>query len=123
MALEQSVGGTNMHAIVLIALALVAIAASPAQANEWPQRNVRIITPFPVGTGADIAARLYAERLAKRWGKPVIVENKPGAEGILAVMAVVGARDTHTLLFTNGGPLTTNAFNHETLPYDPEKDL
>ena len=81
----------------------------------WPERNVRIITSFPAGTGGDISARLYAERLTQRWGKPVIVENKPGADGILAVMAVIGARDSHTLLYTNGGPITTNAFSHEKL--------
>ena len=86
-------------------------------------RNVRIITSFPAGTGGDISARLYAERLTQRWGKPVIVENKPGAELSLAVMAVIGARDNHTLLFTNGGPITTNAFSHEKLPYDAARDL
>ena len=85
--------------------------------------DVRIITSFPAGTGGDISARLYAERLTQRWGKPVIVENKPGADGILAVMAVIGARDNHTLLFTNGGPITTNAFSHEKLPYDAARDL
>jgi tripartite-type tricarboxylate transporter receptor subunit TctC len=53
----------------------------------------------------------------------VIVENKPGADGILAVTAVIGARDNHTLLYTNGGPITTNAFSHDKLPYDAERDL
>jgi tripartite-type tricarboxylate transporter receptor subunit TctC len=94
-------------------------AATPA----WPERPVRVLTPFPAGTGADIAARLYAERLSARWGKPVIVENRPGADGILAVSAVVNAHDGHTLLFTNGGPLTANLFNHDKLPYDPDRDL
>jgi len=100
-----------------------AIASSPSAAENWPDRNVRIITSFPAGAGGDISARLYAERLALRWGKPVIVENKPGADGILAVMAVIGAHDKHTLLFTNGGPITTNEFNHEKLPYDAARDL
>src|SRR5882762_8305484 len=100
-----------------------AIASSPSAAENWPDRNVRIITSFPAGAGGDISARLYAERLALRWGKPVIVENKPGADGILAVTAVIGMRDNHTLLYTNGGPVTTNAFNHDNLPYDPVRDL
>ena len=84
---------------------------------------MKIITSFPAGTGGDLSARLYAERLTLRWGKPVIVENKPGADGILAVTAVIGIRDSHTLLYTNGGPVTTNAFNHDNLPYDPVRDL
>jgi tripartite-type tricarboxylate transporter receptor subunit TctC len=111
----------------ITAFALAAFAGSfvfePARAQGWPERNVRIITSFPAGTGGDISARLYAERLAQRWGKPVIVENKPGADGILAVTAVIGARDNHTLLYTNGGPITTNAFNHDNLPYDAARDL
>jgi tripartite-type tricarboxylate transporter receptor subunit TctC len=119
-----------MHSTVARALgALVvcfgsfATALSPALAEVWPERGVKIITSFPAGTGGDLSARLYAERLALRWGKPVIVENKPGADGILAVTAVIGARDNHTLLYTNGGPVTTNGFNHDKLPYDPVRDL
>src|SRR3954452_11796875 len=94
------------------------MAPAPLLSQSWPERSVRIITSFPAGTGGDLSARLYAERLALRWGKPVIVENKPGADGIVAVTAVIGARDNHTLLYTNGGPITTNAFSHDKLPYD-----
>jgi tripartite-type tricarboxylate transporter receptor subunit TctC len=101
----------------------LAIAPSPSLAEIWPERGVKIITSFPAGTGGDLSARLYAERLALRWGKPVIVENKPGADGILAVTAVIGMRDNHTLLYINGGPVTTNALNHDNLPYDPVRDL
>src|SRR5437879_2857422 len=110
---------------VLVAIAALtrAFAATPSLAEGWPERTVRIITSFPAGTGGDISARLYAERLAQRWGKPVIIENRPGADGILAVTAVIGARDNHTLLYTNGGPITTNAFSHEKLPYDAARDL
>ena len=116
-----------MRTTIVTAFALGALAggfvSEPAQAESWPERNVRIITPFPAGAGGDISARLYAERLTQRWGKPVIVENKPGADGILAVTAVIGARDNHTLLYTNGGPITTNAFSHDKLPYDAARDL
>ena len=55
--------------------------ASPAEA--WPQRNVRFIVPLGPGSGADIAARLFADRLSARWGKPVVVENRPGGDGIV----------------------------------------
>lgn len=109
-------------AFTTIAFGLLGIADSSAHADAWPQHNVRIITPFPSGTGGDIAARLFAEKLAARWGKPVIIENKPGADGILAVGAFVGANDDHTLLFTNGGPFTSNPFSHDKLPYDAARD-
>jgi tripartite-type tricarboxylate transporter receptor subunit TctC len=116
-----------MHARIAAAFALALFAGICAntmpRAEEWPERNVRIVTSFPAGTGGDIAARLYAERLTQRWGRAVIVENKPGADGILAVMSVLGAHDNHTLLFTNGGPITTNAFSHEKLPYDAAREL
>src|SRR4051794_41195054 len=77
---------------------------APALAQSWPTQTVKIITPFPPGSGGDISARPFAERLAKRWGKPVIVENRAGADGILAVTAGVNARDGHTFLYTNSGP-------------------
>jgi tripartite-type tricarboxylate transporter receptor subunit TctC len=120
---------SNMHAIptatlafTVIGFGLMGIADLPARADAWPHRNVRIITPFPSGTGGDIAARSFADKLTPRWGRPVIVENRPGADGILAVGASVGANDDHTLLFTNGGPFTTNPFSHDKLPYDPIHD-
>src|SRR5437764_15352906 len=93
---------------------------SPASGQSWPTQTVKIITPFPPGSGGDITARPFAEKLAKRWGKPVIVENRPGADGILAVTAVLNSSDGHTLLYTNGGPLTSNLLSHAgSLPYDP----
>jgi tripartite-type tricarboxylate transporter receptor subunit TctC len=112
--------------ILIMAASLIGAASltqPSARADEWPQRSVQIITPFPSGTGGDIAARLYAEKLAIRWGKPVIVDNRPGADGIVAVTAFKSASDEHTLLFTNGGPLTSNPFSHENLPYDPVRDF
>lgn len=111
-----------MLVFTTIAFGLMGIADWPAHAGTWPQRDVRIITPFPPGTGGDFSARLFAEKLAVRWGRPVIVENKPGADGILAVGAFVGANDDHTLLFTNGGPFTSNPFSHDKLPYDAARD-
>jgi tripartite-type tricarboxylate transporter receptor subunit TctC len=95
-----------------------------AAAQSWPTQTVKIITPFPPGSGGDITVRPLAEALAKRWGKPVVVENRPGADGILAVTAALSASDEHTLLYTNGGPLTSNQLSHEgKLPYDPTRDL
>jgi tripartite-type tricarboxylate transporter receptor subunit TctC len=99
------------------------LSQSAARADDWPQRAVRIITPFPVGTGGDVAARAFAEKLTLRWGKPAVVDNRPGADGIIAVSALLNARDEHTLLFTNGGPFSSNPFSHDKLPYDAASDV
>ncbi|HTG07492.1 MAG TPA: tripartite tricarboxylate transporter substrate binding protein [Bradyrhizobium sp.] len=110
-------------AIALLAVGQIVLEPAPARAGDWPQGTVRIITPFPAGTGADLAARIFAERLTSRWGKPVVVENKPGGDGILAVTAFLGTQDEHTIILMNGGPLTSNPFSHDKLPYDPVNDF
>jgi tripartite-type tricarboxylate transporter receptor subunit TctC len=84
----------------------------------WPQRNVRFIVPLGPGSGADIAARLVADRLAARWGKPVVVENRPGGDGIVGITAFVSAHDDHTLLFTPAATFTAHPYLHDKLPYD-----
>ncbi len=109
----------------LAALMLVCVnLASGANAADWPNRTVKIITPQPAGTGIDLAARLFAERLSVRWGQGVIVENRPGADGVFGVTAFVNARDDHTLLFSFGSPITISPFTSENkLAYDPSADL
>jgi tripartite-type tricarboxylate transporter receptor subunit TctC len=108
----------------LSAIALGANALGPANAQSWPTQTVKIVTPFPPGSGGDVTARPFAERLAKRWSRPVIVENRPGADGIVAVTSVLNSSDGHTILYTNGGPLTSNQISHGSkLPYDPMRDL
>jgi tripartite-type tricarboxylate transporter receptor subunit TctC len=95
----------------------------PASAEPWPQRTVRVVLPLPAGSGTDTAARLFAQGLTARWGQPVIVENRPGADGIPAVTSFVGAHDDHTLLLSFAGVITINPLLHPKLPYDPDKDL
>src|SRR5262245_9055433 len=112
-------------AVTLIA-ALAASTPAPAQTSHpqaWPQRTVRLILPLGPGSATDVTARLYAERLSERWGKPVVVENRPGPDALVAVAGFIGARDEHTLLFSFGAPVTINPVVHEKLPYDPERDL
>jgi tripartite-type tricarboxylate transporter receptor subunit TctC len=93
-------------------------------AQPWPTQTVKIVTPFPPGSGGDVTARPFADALARRWRTPVVVENRPGADGIVAVSAVLGAQDGHTILYTNGGPLTSIQLSHGSkLPYDPTRDL
>jgi tripartite-type tricarboxylate transporter receptor subunit TctC len=91
----------------------------PAQAQTWPQRPVKFIVPFGPGAGADIGARLLADRLPARWGRPVIIENRPGADGLVAIQAFVNANDDHVLLFSPSGNFTVHPYQYEKLPYRP----
>ena len=104
-------------------LSWVASAAAESSAESWPQRTVRIIVPIGSGSTTDIAARLFADRLADRWKQAVIVENRPGADGQIGVTAFVGMHDDHALLYSFGAPLTVLPLVREKLPYDPERDL
>jgi tripartite-type tricarboxylate transporter receptor subunit TctC len=113
----------TLASALVFALALGAAAALAQPAGTWPQRTVRLILPLPPGTGTDIAGRLLAERLAERWGQPVVVENRQGADGIPAVTSFLAARDSHLLLLSFAGIITINPLLHERLPYDPARDL
>jgi len=79
---------------------------SSAALAEWPERTVKIIVTFPPGSANDAAARIFADALSKRWDKPVIVEDRTGAEGTIGVGAFVSAQDDHTLLYTVIGSVT-----------------
>jgi tripartite-type tricarboxylate transporter receptor subunit TctC len=116
----------NRHLRVALA-AVLAFAASlaarlPAPAVEaWPQRTVKLIVPLGPGAGADIGARLFADRLAARWGHPVVVENRPGGDGFVAITGFLGAHDDHTLLFAPTSTFTAHPVLHRKLPYDPRE--
>src|SRR5262249_19356826 len=98
-------------------------AVSAAEADKaWPDRTVRIITGS-AGGPPDAVARTLADDFAKRWKKSVIVENRPGADFIIAVRGLLEAQDGHTLLFAPQSVLTVNPLLHGTLPYDPERDF
>ncbi len=96
-------------------------ASSQPSPQAWPQRPVKFILPLGPGAGADIGARLFADRLSARWGKPVVVENRPGGDGFVAITAVLSARDDHTLLFGPAAAFTAHPFLHDKLPYDPKE--
>jgi tripartite-type tricarboxylate transporter receptor subunit TctC len=82
-----------------VAWSALALAAPPSHAQSWPQRSVKFILPLGPGSGVDISARLFADRLTGRWGQPVVVENRPGGDGIVAITAFISAGDDHTLLY------------------------
>lgn len=107
----------------ILLAAIVAFAATPSQAQDWPTKTVRLVVPFAAGGATDIPARLLAERLAKVWKQPVVVENRVGAGGTIGTAEVARSQDSHTLLFPSGAVMTINQFVYAKLPYDPEKDL
>ncbi len=100
---------------------LIHTAAAQTATPSWPQKTVRLIVPLPPGSGMDLSARLAAERLSERWGQPVVVENRQGADGIPAVTAFLSAKDNHTFLFSFAGVVTFNHLLHDKLPYDPNE--
>ncbi len=97
---------------------------SHAQGDTFPSKPVKVITAFPAGSGPDVALRVVAERLAKKWGQPVVVENKPGGNGFIAIGAIKqSAPDGHELIQLDSNHLTTHPHTFSKLPYDPQKDL
>lgn len=91
--------------------------------DDWPARTVRVIVPFAAGSANDVSARLYAGGLARRWAKPVIVENKPGADAMVGGGAFANAKDDHTLLYGTASMVTVSPLLQEVLPYDPSRDM
>jgi tripartite-type tricarboxylate transporter receptor subunit TctC len=90
-------------------------------AQTWPQRPVRFIVSLGPGSGADIGARLLADRLTSLWGQPVVVENRPGGDAVVAINAFISAKDDHTLLYTPTSSFTAHPYQHDKLPYDPRE--
>jgi tripartite-type tricarboxylate transporter receptor subunit TctC len=91
-------------------------------AETWPNRPVRIIVTLGPGSGVDIGARLFADKLSALWGQPVVVENRPGGDGMVAITAFLAAHDDHVLLDSPVSSFTAHPYFHDKLPYDP-KDL
>jgi len=104
-------------------LALILCATAPTQAQtasqNWPSRAVKFIIPFGAGAGADIGARLFADKLAAKWGQPVVVENRPGGDAIVSINAFLGANDDHTLWFGAVGSFIVHPFVYSKLNYNP----
>lgn len=113
----------RLLALAAAALTLVA-APGPLLAQAWPSKPVRIAVPAPAGSSLDIVARLLGERLAARWGQPVVVENRPGAGGMLGTdVAAKAAPDGHTLALSFNGPIAFAPFLYSKVPYDAARDL
>jgi tripartite-type tricarboxylate transporter receptor subunit TctC len=113
---------TTLPYFVAVVLAVTSACGRTAS-SEWPTRPVKLIVPFGPGSGQDVVARLLAPRLSAQWAQPVVVDNRPGADGIVGVQAFAAATDHHTLLFTPAGQVTLSPLLHERLPFDPVADL
>jgi tripartite-type tricarboxylate transporter receptor subunit TctC len=107
---------------LVVGFALLAGLAS-ASAQTYPQRTVKFILPFGPASGTDIAARMVAEKLSARWGKPVVIENRPGGDGLVSINAFIAANDDHTLLWVPVGTFAVHPFGRDTMPYNADREL
>lgn len=103
---------------------LAGLAVALASAETFPGRPVKIITPFPAGSGPDAALRLVAEQLQRKWGQPVVIENKPGGNGFIAAAAFKqGSGDGYDLIQLDNSHVTSHPHFFSKLPYDVERDF
>jgi len=105
-------------AVAFIALSAFSLSRTAPSAEAWPQRTVKLIVPLGPASGADVTARLLADHLSRRWRQAVVVENRPGADGIVGLAAFLSGSDDHVLLFTATGTFTAYPFLHEKLAYN-----
>ena len=116
--------GLIVRRTALACAAFIAVLANPAVAQSWPAKNITIIVPLAPGTGMDTLVRLYAERLSQSLGKPVIVENRPGAALMLGATALAkSAPDGYTLGVSTSSAMAINPTLYKQIAYDPEKDF
>ena len=102
-------------------LSVLALTGTPSQAQNWPQRPVKLILPLGPGSGVDITARLVGERLAAKWGQSVVIENRPGGDGVVALTSFIGGRDDHSLLMSPTSSFTHHPWTHDKMPYDAKE--
>jgi tripartite-type tricarboxylate transporter receptor subunit TctC len=104
--------------------ALACLSAHAAHAQSWPSRPIKIIVPTGPGAATDVMARLMADSITRGLGQPVVVENLPGASGLIAHQNAARATpDGYTFLFTNTSGLATNPVTFKSIPYDPARDF
>ncbi len=111
---------SSLLAVLGLAALALPVASASAQTSAWPSRTVRFVIPLGPGSGVDITARLIGDKLSAKWGQPVVIENKPGGDAIVAINTVIGAADDHILLFAPASTFTAHPLLHEKLPYKPD---
>jgi tripartite-type tricarboxylate transporter receptor subunit TctC len=111
---------TRRESLAVLAAAL----AASAQAQTWPSKTITMVVPYPAGGGTDAVARLIAEKMSKKLGQNIVVDNKAGASGLLGTDAVAkAAPDGHTILVALSTQFVINPYLFKKLPYDPKKDI
>jgi len=113
----------RINTAAMVALAICATTTAASLAQQWPTHSVRFVLPFGPGSGADTAARLITEKLQQKWGQSVIIDGKPGGDGLLSLQTVVSAKDDHVLFFGPSSIFVVQRYLHENMPFDPETDL
>src|SRR4051812_38320991 len=103
---------------------LVVLCAMPAQAQNSPAKPIHVLVPYAPGGIADIASRIVGAKLTEAWGQQVVVENKPGGNGFIAMTAAAkAAPDGYTLVMATGGDVAINPALFKDMPYDVGRDL
>jgi tripartite-type tricarboxylate transporter receptor subunit TctC len=118
-------GTPTMHAVLRSMLLLLLLALSGhAAAQAWPAKPVKLILSQPPGSSPDIVARLLGDQLARVWGQPVVVENRPGGQNVIGAQAAARApADGYAFYYGTTAALVINIFTFKSLPYDPVKDF
>ncbi len=115
---------TTLSRLLCLGLALLGMVSISVQAQNYPNKPIRLIVPFPPGGGNDVIARLIAQKLSDRFGQQVVVDNKAGANGIVGLQALMQSpADGYTLAVAAAGPMAVNPSLYDKLPYDPTKDF
>lgn len=112
--------------VIAAALALASLPGlvASALAQSYPSRPVTLIVPYAPGGLPDTVARVIGQKLGDKWGQPVVIENKPGGNGVVAAQALAAKpADGYTLMVTDGSMFSINPFIYSKLPYDPQKDF
>ena len=113
-----------MKSFLPVSAFVLASCVNLALAQAYPIKSIRVIVPYPPGGGTDLAARLISQKLTESLGRPVIVENRAGANGNIGTEAMAkAAADGYTLGMATPGPVTVGKTLYPSLPYDPERDL
>lgn len=114
----------KLYFISAMAAALFSAATASAQGTAYPSKPVRIIVPFSAGGGLDFTTRVIAQKLGDAWGQQVVIDNRPGASGMIGAELVVRApKDGYTLLSCSPAEVSLNAALYPKMPYDPFREL
>ncbi|HET9653245.1 MAG TPA: tripartite tricarboxylate transporter substrate binding protein, partial [Usitatibacter sp.] len=115
-----------LRAVAGLALASILAFAPdvPAQPGGYPHQPIKVLVPYSPGGLPDTVARVVGQKLSEKWGQPVVIENKPGGNGVVSAQALMAsAPDGYTLMITDMSMFVINPFIYSRLPYDPQKDF